>query len=123
MPIFEFTCGSCGRRFSALVGVVAQPKPTVCPKCGSSEMTKRVSRFARLRSEDDALESLCDETRYGDIENDPAAMKRWMKDMSSAMDEDLGEDFDQALEEEMSGEGGEGGANGEAGPKADDAVI
>lgn len=105
MPIFEYTCNACRRRFSALVGVVANPKPVACPRCGGEDLTKRVSRFARVRSEDDALESLCDESKYGDIENDPAAMKRWMKDMSAAMDEDLGDDFEQALEEEMAGEG------------------
>jgi putative FmdB family regulatory protein len=110
MPMFEYNCGACGRRFTALVGVVANPRPVACPRCGATDVKKRVSRFARLRSEDDTLESLCDETRYGDIENDPAALKRWMKDMSAAMDEDLGDDFEQALEEEMSGESSEEGA-------------
>lgn len=111
MPIFEFTCNACHRKFSALVGVVAKPKPVACPRCGGTEVTKRVSRFARVRSEDDALDSLCDETRYGDIENDPRAMRRWMKDMSAAMDEDLGDDFEQALEEEMSGQTEDGEAS------------
>lgn len=108
MPIFEFTCNACHKKFSALVGVVAKPKPIACPRCGSTDAAKRVSRFARVRSEDDALDSLCDESKYGDIENDPGAMRRWMKDMSAAMDEDLGDDFEQALEEEMSGEGPDG---------------
>src|SRR5947207_15519443 len=108
MPIFEFTCNSCERRFSALVGVVANPKQTACPRCGGTALTKVVSRFARVRSEDDALESLADETAYGDIENDPKAMRKFVKEMSSAMDEDLEEDFEAAMEEEMAG-GGEGG--------------
>lgn len=115
MPIFEFTCNACHRKFSALVGVVAKPKPVACPRCGATDATKRVSRFARVRSEDDALDSLCDESKYGDIENDPKAMRRWMKDMSAAMDEDLGEDFEQALEEEMSGEAEEGASPDSAG--------
>ena len=35
MPIFEYTCNAChGRKFSALVGVVADAKPPTCPKCG-----------------------------------------------------------------------------------------
>ena len=109
MPIFEFTCDGCSRRFSALVGVVANPKPPACPKCGGTSLTKAVSRFARVRSEDDALEALADETAYGDIENDPKAMRKFVKEMSAAMDEDMEEDFEAALEEEMSG-GGEGSA-------------
>lgn len=117
MPIFEFRCGGCGKRFSALVGVVAKPKPLACPKCGGTDLTKLVARFSRVRSEDDALESLCDETKYGDIENDPKAMRRWVKDMSAAMDEDMGDDFEQALEEDLAGEGEEGAAG--AGPPDD----
>ncbi len=107
MPIYEFRCDTCGKRFSALVGVVAKPKPTVCPRCGGDHLTRQVSRFARLRSEDDTLESLCDETKYGDIENDPKALRRWVKDMSAAMDEDLGDDFEEALEEDLSGKSDE----------------
>ena len=107
MPIFEFTCNICAKRFSALVGVVANPKPTACPKCGGAELTKLVSRFARVRSEDDALESLGDEMTYGDVENDPKAMRRWVKDMGAAMDEDLTEDFEAAMEEEARGGAGD----------------
>lgn len=109
MPIYEYLCKPCRRRFSALVGVVANAKPVVCPRCGGTDLQKLVSRFARVRSEDDALEDLCDESKYGDIENDPKAMRRWVKDMSAAMDEDLGDDFEQALEEELAGEGEEAG--------------
>jgi putative FmdB family regulatory protein len=103
MPIFEYTCNDCDKRFSALVGVLANARQPACPKCGSEALTKMVSRFARVRSEDDAMEALADEAEYGDIENDPKAMRRFVKDMGSAMDEDLDEDFEAALEEEMSG--------------------
>src|SRR5947207_10205776 len=109
MPIFEYTCDACGRRFSALVGVVANPKTAACPRCGAAQLTRQVSRFARLRSEDDALESLADESKFGDIENDPQAMRKWVKEMGKAMDEDMEEDFEAALEEELEGkpEGGQ----------------
>ena len=115
MPIFEYVCDGCQKRFSALVGVLASARQPVCPRCGGVALTKQVSRFARVRSEDDAMESLADESLYGDIENDPKAMRKWMKDMGSAMDEDMDEDIEQAMEEEMSGKRG-----GEA---ADDTVY
>jgi len=120
MPIFEFTCDQCGKRFSALVGVVAQPKPLACPRCAGTKLTKQVSRFARVRSEEEALDSLTDETKYGDIENDPKAMRDWVRDMGKAMDEDMGDDLEQALEEEMSGASVDGEGTGEA---ADDTVY
>src|SRR5579872_2142725 len=109
MPIFEYICNDCHKRFSALVGVIANARPPACPLCESTALTKQVSRFARVRSEDDALEDLADETTYGDIENDPKAMRRFVREMGKAMDEDLDEDFEAALEEEMAGEKGEAG--------------
>jgi putative FmdB family regulatory protein len=117
VPIFEYACESCDKQFSALVGVLANAKPPACPRCGGAELKKLVSRFARVRSEDDALEALADEAEYGDIENDPNAMRKWVREMGKAMDEDLDEDFEQAMEEEMAGKGGDAGAN------ADDGTI
>jgi putative FmdB family regulatory protein len=110
VPIFEYTCDDCSKRFSALVGVLASAKSPACPQCGGTSLTKQVSRFARVRSEDDALDSLADEAEFGDIENDPKAMRKWVREMGKAMDEDLDEDFEQALEEEMTGKGSEGAA-------------
>ena len=88
-------CPSCHQR---LRYVMAQP---ACPRCGGVILAKGVSRFARLRSEDETMESLTDESAYGDIENDPRAMRRWVRDISSAMDEEMEEDFESALEDEM----------------------
>lgn len=110
MPIFEYRCNRCHKRFSALVGVLAEARPPACPRCASQDLQKLVSRFARVRSEDDALEDLADESRYGDIENDPKAMRQWVRDMGKAMDEDMEEDLEAALDEELSGRhAGDGG--------------
>ena len=103
MPIFEYTCDGCGKRFSALVGVLASSRQPACPRCSGTKLTKLVSRFARVRSEDETIESLTDESKYGDIDNDPQAMRRWVRDMSKAMDEDMEGDLEEALDEELSG--------------------
>ncbi len=108
MPVFEYTCDGCGKRFSALVGVLASARQPACPRCSGTLLTKQISRFARIRSEDETMESLTDETRFGDIENDPKAMRNWVREMGKAMDEDMEGDLDEALDEEMSGEGPSG---------------
>lgn len=113
MPIFEFECDDCHRRFSALVGVIAKPKPASCPNCKGSNLNKLVSRFSRVRSEDDAMEGLANEAVYSDIENDPVAMRKWMHDMSTAMDEDMDDEIEQSLEEEFSTSGVKSGSNDE----------
>jgi putative FmdB family regulatory protein len=111
MPIFEFRCRDCARTFSTLVGVVADAPPPACPKCGRSDtLTKLVSRFARLRSEDDALDALADQADAVD-ENDPQAMRRLMKDMAGEMGDDLdGDEFESLMDEAMDEEAGGGGA-------------
>ena len=115
MPLFEYACASCSKQFTALVGVLAGASPPACPRCGSADLNKLVSRFAKVRSEDDALDALADEAEYGDIENDPKAMRKWVREMGRAMDEDLDDDFEEAMEEEMSGK--------QAGGDTDDGTI
>ncbi|MFQ3620561.1 MAG: zinc ribbon domain-containing protein [Spirochaetales bacterium] len=43
MPIFEYTCASCGNRFEVLV---LTKKSVECPHCGSSNLRKEFSTFA-----------------------------------------------------------------------------
>jgi putative FmdB family regulatory protein len=101
MPIFEYSCHACGRRFSALVGVVAGATPAACPRCGGTDLKKLVSRFARLRSEDEAVDALADRADRADLD-DPREMRRLMKEMAGEMGEDMeGEDFEQMMEEAM----------------------
>lgn len=115
MPIFEFTCNTCntGRRFSALVGVVAEASRPACPTCGGTDLKKQVSRFARVRSEDETMDSLADKADGTDME-DPRAMRRFMKEMAGEMGEDMeGEDFEQMMEEAMEEEAGGGAPSDE----------
>ncbi|MDR1125531.1 MAG: zinc ribbon domain-containing protein [Deltaproteobacteria bacterium] len=46
MPIFEYCCDKCGAAFEELVFGKNQAAPP-CPKCGSKETGKLVSRPAR----------------------------------------------------------------------------
>ncbi len=109
MPIFEFTCNACttGRKFSALVGVVAGATQPACPKCGSTDVRKLVSRFARVRSEDDALDALANQADGMDMD-DPKAMRRLVREMASEMGDGMDADefemmMDEAVEAEASG--------------------
>jgi putative FmdB family regulatory protein len=40
MPIYEYDCDDCGRRFEALVRASTTP---ACPQCGSTDLHKRLS--------------------------------------------------------------------------------
>src|ERR671934_1617676 len=117
MPIYEYDCPDCRRRVSLLRSLSATSAPA-CPRCGSTTLTRLMSRFATVKSEEARLESLADSGGMGDLdENDPASVARFMKKMGQEFGDELGDDFDSAVDEAMAEAGGEGGAEeaGDAG--------
>jgi putative FmdB family regulatory protein len=46
MPLYEYACRKCGRRFELLQRVGADADGVTCPECGGSEVTKQFSTFA-----------------------------------------------------------------------------
>jgi putative FmdB family regulatory protein len=99
MPIYEFVCAECGRKFRKLVGVVAQNTAPACPRCQSTTLNRQISRFARVRSEDATFDSLSEEMETLGDSDDPKTMRRMMRDMTAAMGEDMDDDMEQMLEE------------------------
>lgn len=99
MPIYEFLCAECQRKFRKLIGMTANPAPLVCPRCQSDNAQRLISRFTRGRSEDDTLDALANDMEAIGDENDPKTLQRMMKEVSSAMGEDLDDDFEQVIEE------------------------
>jgi putative FmdB family regulatory protein len=115
MPIYEYDCQGCRRRVSLLVLSPSTSGPPACPRCGSHELTRLLSRFATVKSEDARLDALGDPSNFGDVdENDPRSVARFMKKMGQEMGEDLGDDFDAAMEEAMDEEAGGAGAGGDS---------
>lgn len=102
MPIYEYDCQGCRRRVSLLVLTPSTAPPPRCPRCGSAELSRLMSRFATVKSEEDRLDSLADDSSLGDLdENDPRSVSRFMKKMGRELGDDLGEDFDSAVDEAM----------------------
>jgi len=107
MPIYEFQCTQCRRNFRKLIGVVANTTPLQCPRCNSTELTRQISRFARVRSDDESMDALASEMEAMGDGDDPKAMRRLMREMGREMGEDLDDDFEQMMDEEANG-GAEG---------------
>jgi putative FmdB family regulatory protein len=121
MPIYEYRCADCGRRqsifFRSLAAVEDSP---ACPSCGGRHLTRLISRTAQVLSEDSRLERLSDSPDLSDVdENDPKSVARWAKKMGQEMGGDeLGEDFDQVVDE--MGDAGADGADGDGMADDDD---
>ena len=104
MPVYEYLCQDCGRRFSRFFWRIADADEARC-RCGSAEIEQLISRVSMPRSEEDRLESMADPTSWGDFdENDPRSMARMMKKMGSEMGEDLGPEFDEVVDRLEAGE-------------------
>ncbi len=122
MPIYEYVCKHCSRRFSVWWRSTAQMERSQprCPSCRSNELGRLVSKAAFVRSGDSRLESLGDSDFDSLSEDDPRALGRLMRRMGDETGEDMGEEFDEivgrleagedpeSIEESLPG-GGEGG--------------
>jgi putative FmdB family regulatory protein len=118
MPIYEYQCPQCSGRFQKLVSGFSDPPGLACPRCGSAEVRRAVSRVAVLKSEESRAESLADASMLAGLdESDPRSIARWAKKLGKELGEDAGEDWDQMVDEMMEEElaGGEDGEDGEVG--------
>lgn len=110
MPIYEYRCRKCRKRFSVLTLRVSEKPDAQCDKCGSRATDRLLSRFAMPKSEEARMESLADPSNLGGLdESDPKSVTRWMRKMGKEIGEDVGgEDLDAMVDEIESGEGGDG---------------
>lgn len=46
MPIYEYVCKKCNKRFSLLQSIHATESDTQCPSCASKDVKKVVSTFS-----------------------------------------------------------------------------
>lgn len=116
MPIYEYRCADCKRRVSLFYQTfsAASGATPTCDRCGSTHLSRLVSRVFQLKSEDAQLEDLADPSSFGDLdENDPKSVARWARKLGQQMGEDLGEDWGEMVDRL---EAGEDMGEGEAGP-------
>ena len=96
-------------------------EPT-CTQCGSTQLTRLVSRVFQLRGEDAQLEDMADPSSFGDLdENDPKSVARWARKLGQQMGEDLGDDWGEMVDKLEAGEDlGDEDMGGGAGAADDD---
>jgi putative FmdB family regulatory protein len=114
MPIYEYRCRKCQKRFSVLTLRISARAAAACPKCGSQRADRLMSRFAMPKSEAARLDALSDPSGLGDLDaEDPKSVSRWMRKMGSEMGDDLGgADLDEMIDEIEGGDDGDDGDSG-----------
>jgi putative FmdB family regulatory protein len=127
MPIYEYRCGGCGRKVSlfftsfSVAESRAEAGENRCPRCGSPELTRVMSRARAVRAGskggaydgemgadlgENGMGALDDDLLSGINQDDPREVARWARQMKESLGEevDLGPDFDQALTRIEAGE-------------------
>ena len=105
MPIYEYVCLDCGRKFTLFKLNIVEKDEDRCPHCGSTNIKKLVSRVRFVMSEDERLEKLADPSNWSGLdENDPKSIAKFMKKMGNELGEDLGPEFEEVVDRLEKGE-------------------
>ncbi|GBC98186.1 hypothetical protein HRbin17_00685 [bacterium HR17] len=110
MPLYEFRCDRCGKVFTFLVGVIKDNTDPFCPRCGSTQLTKLVSRIRAHLSEETRLDNLASSFESLDISENPtprelrSVMRRLTSALGDEVDREVIDEMEAAMEEELKGE-------------------
>ncbi|HWP31022.1 MAG TPA: zinc ribbon domain-containing protein [Fimbriimonadales bacterium] len=107
MPIYDYLCEECGKRFTVLIGVVQESDDESCPHCSSKHTKRLIGRFARVRSEEERLSDVEDKLERMHEPDSYSEIRRTMREMGSAMDDDSADDLEELFEEDIEGKSDE----------------
>lgn len=107
MPIYEFSCHKCSRRFSLLTRSWAESVGAACPECGSDDVARLVARFSYHKSVSTIHEESGEPGMFpsDDFYRDPRNIGRWTEkrfaDMGLEMPPEVREEIEAAREGEL----------------------
>lgn len=102
MPIYEYLCEQCHRISTFLTLRISEVLEPYCTACGSKKVTRILSRVSIIKGEERHIEGLLDPHNLSSLdENDPRTIERFMKKMGGTLKDELGDGFDEAMEEAM----------------------
>ena len=99
MPNYQYRCIVCKQKFEVFMTYQEYGTRSVeCPHCGSEKVQRRIGRIRFARSEESRLENIADPSALAGLEDDPKALGRMMRQMSSEMGEEMGPEFDEVID-------------------------
>ncbi|HJM74800.1 MAG TPA: zinc ribbon domain-containing protein [Dehalococcoidia bacterium] len=105
MPIYQYDCEGCDQRVDVFFRSANSASDAACPECGSADLSRVMSAFARNRSGSDRLDSIDFSQEMGRLgggnERDFA---KWAKRMGREYDGELGSNFSELAEKAESGD-------------------
>ncbi|MEN4041190.1 MAG: FmdB family zinc ribbon protein [Anaerolineaceae bacterium] len=98
MPTYEYRCLNCKRRFDLFMSYQDYgTRMVTCPHCHSSNVRRKIGRVRVARSDESRLENLADPSALEGLDENPRALGRMMRQMSSEIGEEMGPEFDEVV--------------------------
>ena len=104
MPLYEYECLECQKRFTKIVLPWERDKIVECPNCHARKVRKLISSFSYHQNEQDRMERIDtsaprDDSYYRDDRN----IGLWAKKRAKELGIDLGPKFEEVVEKARSG--------------------
>ncbi len=104
MPIYEYQCNECNRKFSELFLNPGEVKKVKCKYCRSQNLTKLISSFSVHQTEGSRLANLdTSKPRGDDFYKDSRNIGLWAKKRTRELGVDLGSKMDEIVERGRTG--------------------
>lgn len=98
MPSYDYRCLNCNKRFNIFMSYSEYGSIEVkCSHCGSPNVQRRIGRIRIARSDESRLENMADPAALDGLEEDPRALGKMMRQMSSQLGEDMGPEFHEVV--------------------------
>jgi putative FmdB family regulatory protein len=101
VPIYEYRCRACRRRVQVLTLRATEAPDATCPSCGGTRLDRLPSRFSLPRSAGARLDALAESAAAADLDGDPRSAARWMREVGSALGEEVGADGGDEIAREI----------------------
>jgi putative FmdB family regulatory protein len=99
MPNYEYRCLNCRRRFDVFMTYAEYGSKTVnCPHCGSTNITRKIGKIRIARSDESRMANLADPSALANLDDDPVALGRMMRQMKSEVGEEMAPEFDEVVD-------------------------
>jgi len=106
LPIYEYRCNGCNRRVQIFFRSFAAAEHPTCPHCQSTDLGRVPSRVARIQSDSAREEFFTDPSNFASLDyENPRAVAEWARRMGDAAGIEMGDDYDQILDQMEQGEG------------------
>ena len=98
MPIYEYRCQSCKRKFSMLNRSFSEIKEPLCAHCGAVGGTRLISQVTVIRDSSDFMGGMPSWDSMSDFnEDDPRSVADMLRRMKDETGEDIGPEGEEML--------------------------